>query len=279
MAGHAYHVVSGRALISSEKASITMTSTNPLILWPILPFGGEDQQGGSSNADGNTSGQSGQQSNGQQNQGNSQQQQNQTNNQGTQGNSGDTDDDDPYAGLSAKELKRLLSDSETKRNSAEAERDSMKSAQTTAERAKLDENDRLKAEKTDDTNTINTLRATNAKLAITNAIGNDERFEWHNTNLVADQLNREIVKVDDEGNVTGLAKELARVAKDHPFLLKEKKQQDNSQQQQNNQQQQQNGVGNGVTGFQPGQGGSNSGNLDQNAAELAKKYPALASRL
>ncbi|AVD99625.1 head scaffolding protein [Mycobacterium phage Cuke] len=256
-----------------------MTSTNPLILWPILPFGGEDQQGGSNNADGNASGQSGQQSNGQGNQGNSQQQGNQSNNQGNQGNSGDSDDDDPYAGLSAKELKRLLADSESKRESAETERDSTKQTLTQKEREKLDETERLKVEKQEDASTIEQLRATNAKLAIVNAIGNDDRFSWHNTDLVADQLNRDAVKVDDKGNVTGLAKELGRVAKDHPYLLKSDGQQDNSQQQNNQQQQSNNNAGGGQTGFQPGQGGSNSGNLDQNAAELAKKYPALANRL
>ncbi|QNJ59223.1 scaffolding protein [Mycobacterium phage MrMiyagi] len=254
-----------------------MTFTNPLILWPVLPFGGEEQNEGSVGNNDSGQGQSGQQSNGQQNQGNSQNQGGSSNSQGSQANSSNTDDDDPYAGLSAKELKRLLSDTEAKRISAESERDSVKGKLTEKERQEMDEIDRLKAEKEEHTTTIETLRATNAKLALLNAIGNDSRFTWHNTDLVADQLNREIVKVDDRGNVSGLQKELARVAKDHPYLLKTEEQQGNSQQQ-NNQQQQQNSLG-VVTGFQPGQGGSNSGSLDQNAQELAKKYPALANRL
>jgi hypothetical protein len=247
-----------------------MQSEKTFILWPIPPFGAEEND---QNQNGNNDGGAGN-SNNQQQQQNLGQQQN-----SKKDDEKDDDEDDPYKGLSAKELKRLLSDSEGKRKTAETERDSAKDAQTKADRAKMDENDRLKAEKTDDANKIEELRAANAKLALIGAIRDDSRFEWHNPEIVAQQFKPDEVTVSDDGKVEGIAKALTRVAKENDYLLKAKADSKNNQQQQQNNQQQQNGGGN-VTGFQPGQGGaSNGGNVDPNVSALVEKMPALASRI
>lgn len=224
-----------------------MTFTKTFSLWPILPYGCEDQDGNENGSDNNDSENATDNS--------------QDNNDGNQTQTKDDKEDDPYEGLSAKELKRLLAESETKLTSAVSERDTAKSELTAKEREKLDKEQRLELE-VEELKTKNAaVVAINEKLAITNAIGNDQRFTWHNTDLVTAQLNREIVKVDDDGNVSGLAKELTRIAKEFPYLIKT------------------DANGSTQTGVQPGQGGANSGNLEQSKQELAKKYPALASCL
>lgn len=234
-------------------------------VWGIAPFGGDNSvepnqapPAGTPNPDNSGNPQGGQ--------GNSGQQQNPPG--GTPpANSGDNDDDDPYEGLSAKELKRLLNDTEKNKTQAEKDRDAAKAKLDEAERAKLSKEQALEKDLEDERTANALLRKTNESLAITQSILSDKRFEWHNPEVVAGLLNREIVKVDDKGNVDGITKELARIAKDHAYLLKTK------QSQQNNEQ------NNGPTGFQPGQGGAGSGNGLPNAAELAKTYPALASRI
>ncbi|QGJ90051.1 head scaffolding protein [Mycobacterium phage Indlulamithi] len=249
-----------------------MQSDTNFALWPIPPYGFEDGDGsGNEGGDGTGDQNNGGDSNSGQQQQNSGQQQN---------NNNDDDDDDPYKGLSAKELKRRLKDEENARKSAEGERDSAKQTLTQKEREKMDENDRLKAEKQDDANTIAELRATNAKLLILGAIRDDSRFEWHNPEIVAQQFNSDEVKVDPKtGKIEGIAKALARVAKDHEYLLKSQKKNDSKDQQRNNSQQQQNN-GQSHTGFQPGQGGaSQGGNVNADDAKLAELMPALRSRL
>lgn len=175
----------------------------------------------------------------------------------------DDDDDDDFTGYSVKELRRIAVDLVTGKKAVEAERDSLKGTLTKKEREKLDKEQRLEVELSEEKKVSATLRATNAKLAIVNAIICETKHEWHNPQIVAQQLNPDIVKVDDNGNVEGLRKELDRVAKDHAYLLKTKEGQQHK-----------------PTGFQPGQGGAISGGSPgQDAKELAKTYPALANRL
>ncbi len=223
-----------------------------------FPFGGDDDsKSGKTNGDGSSDGES--------------------NNQESQDNSEDgskkTDDGkeqddpaDPYAGLSAKELKRLLSDSEGKAKTLETERDSYKTKVDDSEREKLDEKGRLELDLTNERENNAKLKSTNARLSIINAIIMDEGYQWHNPEMVAAQLNSEIVKVSDDGKVEGLKNELKRIAKDNDWMLKKQEQNNNK---------------NGSTGFQPGQGGSNNGgnNGKPEAAALAKIMPALASRV
>ena len=240
-------------------------------LWPLVPFGGEDPVGQN---DGNDPGQnSGSQSNQQRNQGNSGSGANPPAGQANSSSTDDDDDEDEFKDYSAKELRRIAREATSRAKSAETERDSVKGELTKQERDKLDKEARLELDVKDRDQTISTLRATNAKLAIINAINSDSRYQWHNAEVVAQQLNPEIVKVSDDGKVEGIAKELVRVAKDHSYLLKTKQQ----ERQQNNGPA---GSFSGSTGSQPGQGGATQGGTTKSSIqELAENYPALAARM
>lgn len=173
------------------------------------------------------------------------------------------DGDDPYAGMSAKELKRVIEESNKSRKDLETERDSFKSKIDEQERKQRTKEENLENDLRARDSVIETLRATNAKLAIISAIISDQKYSWHNPEVVAQQLDSKVVKVSDDGKVDGLKQELARVAKEHDYLLIKK---GNSG----------SGGGQGSTGIQPGQGGADS---KKSAAELAKNYPALLGRI
>lgn len=218
-------------------------------LWPIVPFGAEDDE---------------------QNTQVEPPAQNQSNNQGAQDNS---DDDDPYAGLSSKELRKLLRDSEAGKQEAENNLTAANSKLAEKDREKLSKEEALQADLDAERENNKTLRATMARQAIINAIVMDTRYEWHNPEVVAQQLNSDVVKVGDDGKVDGIVKELARVAKDHEYLLKKKVRQQDSNSNSGKPPE-------GPTGFQPGQGGANSGGtMNPSAKDLAKTFPALANRL
>ena len=173
-------------------------------------------------------------------------------------------EDDPYKGMTTKEIKRLLADTEAKKTNAETERDSLKSKVDEEERKTRSKEENLEKDNENLTNENTTLKGVNAKLAIINAILMDERYQWNNVEVVAAQLNSETVKVNEDGKVEGLKKELDRVAKENDWMLKK-----TQQVQQNN----------GPTGFQPGQGGANGGGaVGPNFESLAKVMPALQSR-
>lgn len=239
-----------------------MTFNKTFSLWPIIPFGAESQEDSVQVGESPSAAITFRDSNA-------------TNNIASQSNSetqGD-DEDDLYSGLSAKELRRLLRDTEMSKSSTEAAKAELERKIKEAEDAQLSKEQKLEKDVTERDSLIETLRATNARLAIINAINQDSRFEWHNPEIVAQQLSSAVVKVTDDGKVEGIAKELSRIAKDHDYLLKSKGAQQNSGNQMPPNDQ-------GPTGFQPGQGGANqSGTLPTNATELAKNYPALANRI
>lgn len=243
-------------------------------LWPIAPFGGDNETG---DQGGNNDG-------GQQNNDGS------SNNDASQGNSGqpaggaaagndnagasddDDDDDDEYSGYSAKELRRIAKDLKKGKTATDAELKALKDKEDAEKRKKNDDVTNLTNDLTTERDTNKTLRATITKQAIIGAIRDDSRFTWHDPEMVAAQLDPEIVKVDDHGKVEGIKSQLAKVAKDHPFLLKS----DNTKQ--NQQGGQQNNGSSGPTGFQPGQGGASGGGTQTDTKKLAEDYPALAGR-
>ena len=185
--------------------------------------------------------------------------------------SGDSEDDDEYKDLTPRELRRIARDLANKAKTIESERDSFKTKVDEQERKTRTNEENLQKDLEAERSANAALRAINAKLAILGAIRDDSRYEWHDPEMVAQQLNPDVVKVDADGRVENLKKELDRVAKDHEFLLK-KKSAANTQGKQPN-------SGNGPTGFQPGQGGANNNGAGQpDLKELAKSYPALAGR-
>ena len=252
-----------------------MNFNKSFLLWPIVPFGAEDPIEGNEGS-GTNQGNSGPQSN----------------NPGGQANSGSgttssgkgagssvasaDEDDDEYKDYSPKELRRILREISSRAKTAESERDSFKGKIDEAEREKLTKEQALEKDVQERDVTISTLRATNARLAIINAINADTRFEWHNAEVVAQQLDSKIVKVSDDGRVEGLAKELPRIAKDHDYLLKSR----SAQKQPNNNGPAGSSSFSGSTGVQPGQGGAaQGGSTKATIQELAENYPALAARM
>lgn len=254
-----------------------MKSEPIFALWPITPFGGTSPDGGDNSGSGDGQGNSGQGANPPANQQNpAQGQGNAGTGKGTPATSdNDDDEDDPYAGLSAKELRRLLADTEKSKDASEADKKKLQDKIDEEDRKKRTKEENLEKDVREGQATIKTLRESLAHQSLINAILIDDRFTWHNMDDVIAKLS-DSVKVSDDGKVDGLTRELTRIAKDNDYLVKSKKE---TQQDPNNQQQQRNN-NNGPTGFQPGQGGANQGGtLPPNVAELAKTFPALASRM
>ena len=243
-----------------------MTSDSIFLLWPITPLGAEDGEDGGQSTDSNDSGQSGDTSNS----GGNQQNSSQNNNSGQE-----SDEDDPYKGLTTKELKRLLKDAEGKAEEGDTARKALQDKLDEDERKKRTKEENLTKDVEARDETIATLRKSLAAQSIINAINENKQYEWNSAGIVAQQLDPNKVKVDDSGKVTGLEKELARIAGDENLKFLQVHGDSGKQQQQ---QQQSN---TGSTGFQPGQGGasSNGSGIPENAASLAKLMPALNSRV
>ncbi|ARW57100.1 hypothetical protein SEA_CANDLE_14 [Mycobacterium phage Candle] len=257
-----------------------MKSSEAFALWPIPPFGGETDDDTSGDGAGSGDGAAG----------------GATGTGGTQGSTGkadtsssstgdDTDDDDDeFAGLTPTEIKALAKKKAQEAKAAEKARKEAQAKIDAEERKKNDEVTNLRKDVEDRDNTIATLRATVAKQAIEAAIRDDGRWSWHDVEMVATvaaQINPDIA-VNDEGKVEGLKAALPKVAKQHPFLVKEDKSSvDNGNQGGNaGGRQQQAGGNGGVTGFQPGQGGTSGGaGNETDTKALAENYPALAGRI
>lgn len=226
-------------------------------LWPIVPFGGEDDEP-AQNAEPNEV------------------QSNPSPKQATQPPASEPEDDgddaEEYKGYSVAELRRIAADNAKAAKDAAAEAKTFKDKQAAEERKKNDDVTNLTKDVSERDETIASLRSTLAKQAIIGAIRDDTRFEWYDPEMVAQQLDPEVVKVDDNGRVEGIKSSLPKVAKAHPFLLKQDNTPGNSGRQQNND--------NGPTGFQPGQGGTSGGSGNEtDTKKLAENYPALTARV
>ncbi len=275
-AGMGYHVPQGRSSAQIEKVSDTMTFTGSFPLWPVLPFGaeGDGNDNGDSGSGSSAEGDAGKPGNGasQGNLGEGNQGGDKSGSGSSSSDNDDDDEDDDYKGLSLAEVKRIAADNAKNAKASEKERKKLADAEAKRERDKNDENTNLKNDLAERDSTIESLRATIVKQAIEGAIRDDSRFEWHDLEMVAQQLDPNVVSVDDNGKVEGLKSQLPKVAKQHPFLLKKDNTQEN------------NGSGNrqnqnGPTGFQPGQGGTSGGaGNEPDAKALAENYPALAAR-
>lgn len=246
-----------------------MKNRESLTEWATVPFGAETDEGVTDEGNGNPAGSVATQPN--QSPGTPGTPNGATGGAKGEGSSApasDDDDEDEYKDLTPRELRRLARDLANKAKSIESERDSFKTKVDEQERKTRTNEENLQKDLEAERSMNATLRATNAKLAILGAIRDDSRYEWHDPEMVAQQLNSEVVKVSEDGKVENLKKELDRIAKDHEFLLKKKANQ--PARQPNN---------GGPTGFQPGQGGANNGGSGQpDLKELAKSYPALMNR-
>ena len=69
---------------------------------------------------------------------------------------------------------------------------------------------------------VDTLTATNRKLAIQVAFLGEAGYSWHNPKTALRLLDLDGVEIDDEGEVTGLTEAVKKLADENPFLLKGK---------------------------------------------------------
>lgn len=257
-------------------------------LWPIAPFGAEDGDG--TGGAGSGAGDSGAVTGGGGNGGNGNSAQGGAGGGDGKGGAGagaagdgDDDDDDEFAGLSPAEIKALAKQKAKEAKDAEKARKAAQAKIDEEERKKNDKATNLEKDLEKANTTIATLRATVNKQAIEAAIRDDDRWSWHDVEMVASvaaQLNSDGITVNDEGKVEGLKATLPKVAKQHPFLVKSTKGEEGDGKNNGNNGGTQQNNGSGPTGFQPGQGGTSGGSgqeIDNKA--LAENYPALAGRI
>lgn len=252
-------------------------------LWPIAPFGGEDDKDESGNsATGSDTGAGAGGAAGDRDEAGKASGASKSDNDDD-----DDDDEDEFKGLTPAEIKALAKKNASDAKEAERKRKAAQKILDDQERAKNDETTNLKNDfqvlKEENT----TLRSTMTRQAIIGAIRDDTRYEWHDPEMVAQQLDPAKVTVDDNGRVEGIKGSLPKVAKDHPFLLKK----DNTTDAGNGSGAGGNGNGarggaigggsnGGPTGFQPGQGGTSGGAGNEvDSKKLAENYPALAARV
>ena len=196
-------------------------------------------------------------------------------------NTSNNDEDDEFDGLTAKELKRLLAESQSGKKTLDSELAEIK--------GKLDERERkersdLENYKSD----VEKLQAENKDLknalettAIINAILANKKFQFHDATIVAQNLKHDTLTVDVKtGRVEGIESELARVAKEMDFLVvSSTKDETKTKDQETGSNKQNQKVGsNGPTGFQPGQGGGSGNGIQEQRNSLLSKYPILANR-
>lgn len=263
-----------------------MKSNTAFALWPIVPFGGEDDKTNTDAGNGGADGANGGNGNPQGSQGNSGKGgEGSADGKGkadTSNNDDDDDDADEFKGLTIAEVRRIAADNAKKAKDAEKETKKFKDAQDAEERKKNDDVTNLTKDLATERDTVATLRTTVTKQAIIGAIRDDSRYEWHDPEMVAQQLDPEVVKVDDQGRVEGIKASLPKIAKAHAFLLKKDNTVDNNDGKggTKNGGTQQNNGNNGSTGSQPGQGGtSGGGGNEPDITALADNYPALAARI
>ena len=251
-------------------------------LWPIPPIGFDNEpgaeggEGGGAGGEGATGGTGPAvtlaQPKGQQQEG-----------QGSQSDSDtdddDDDDDDILKGLTPAQLRQKLKEEKAAAAQAKKDKKALEDEKDSEARKKKSKEDNLTADLQKANNTVDTLRSTNTRLAIVNGILNTPEYQWHNAEIVAQQLESGEVTVDPEtGKVEGLKKALKRIADNHDYLLRSAPSDDKGK----------GGNGNtkrepysGIpTGIKPGQGGSTGGGLQQPTnAQLIESYPALAGRI
>lgn len=131
------------------------------------------------------------------------------------------------------------------------------------ERAKLDENERTKAENKDLQDALEKAQKALEERAIENAFLVNNKVTWQNPATALRLLAREGLKVKDDGTVDGIEAAITALSKSDPYLVKSESGKGGS------------GGGTGSTGSQPGTGGGSKDNAAADRSKLEKKYPAI----
>lgn len=146
----------------------------------------------------------------------------------------DDDDDDSFTADKLKDITdpkdrkivELTSEAANRRRKARQHREEAERLAKELEQIKRKENDELTNTKMD----LDKLSKSEAQWrgiaesqVLDLAILKDKQFQWHDIDTVTTQINREALEIDWEagGKIEGLQAELARIAKEKPFLLKE----------------------------------------------------------
>lgn len=160
-----------------------------------------------------------------------------------------------------------LAELQTKLAQTVAELNAAKGKVTELERAKMDENSRLKAELDDANNLLGEAQKALEDRAIENAFLISNKYTWHNPTTALRLLNRDGLKVADDGSVNGIDAAIESLSKSEPYLIKSENNGHGTGSGPKGQQ--------GQTGNQPG-GGGGGGSKDQvDRRKLEAKYPAI----
>lgn len=116
------------------------------------------------------------------------------------------------------------------------------------------------------------MQAANQGLRVENAFLTANEYEWHNSELALQSLDRSRITVDADGGVQGMKDALKALATAHPYLLKPKPAEGEGEVA--------SGTGNAPPGTAPANGGigqQQGSKVDAKAA--ASRFPALRQRL
>lgn len=173
--------------------------------------------------------------------------------------------------LTPEQIAKLLRENnEAKANLSafQKEKEEREAAEEEARRATASKEENL-------TKDVDRLSKENESLTLVNnrnlvelAILRNNKYQWHDPNLIAPLIDRSVIKLDaTTGKVDGIEDELKRIAKDHPFLLKGKdKNEDN------------NGGGSSLNAGRPSGGvptGGGDGSKATKRQQLEKRFPVL----
>jgi Phage minor structural protein GP20 len=122
--------------------------------------------------------------------------------------------------------------------------------------------EKLKRDYEDAVKQVETMRATNAKLALGNAFLADNTYEWQNPARALQLIDQSGIEVSEDGTVTGLKDALKALATSDPYLLKNKTQEETPP----------------PGGTAPGNNGSTGASTPSHKA-LAARFPALSTRV
>lgn len=126
----------------------------------------------------------------------------------------------------------------------------------------LPEQEKLKRDYEEATKQVESMRATNSKLALENAFLADNTYDWHNPKRAMQVLDRSNVEINDDGTVTGLKAALKALATSDPYLLKGTVEEKETP----------------PPGTLPGNNGGNGGGKPD-AKKLATRFPAMNTRV
>lgn len=157
-------------------------------------------------------------------------------------------------------LKQHLSQADQRREAAEKALREIKDKD-------LPELERFKRDVAEAQDRVKTLEADLAEQRIANAFLSDNTYSWHNPAHALSSVDRDLITIDEKGNVTGLKAALEKVAKTYPYMVKPKDGVEADDK----------GGPTGPAGTPPMNAGGNGTGRTQ-PSKLAQRFPAMRTR-